>query len=96
MVKKQMQQEVEKLGLALYSDGGQDEYERRVMDIEQKSIKNPSINPIKNPQKKSLYVPTCVPPNSSSTFPPNPLDRMSILDLPPSMLSWGKFMEKSE
>ena len=43
MVKKQMQQEVEKLGLALalYSVGGQDEYERRVMDIEQKSIKNP-------------------------------------------------------
>ena len=43
MVKKQMQQEVEKLGLALHSDGGQDEYERRVMDIEQKSIKNPYI-----------------------------------------------------
>ena len=43
MVKKQMQQEVEKLGLALYNGGGQDEYERRVMDIEQKSIKNPYI-----------------------------------------------------
>ena len=43
MVKKQMQQEVEKLGLALYRGGGQDEYERRVMDIEQKSIKNPYI-----------------------------------------------------
>ena len=43
MVKKQMQQEVEKLGLGLYSGGGQDEYERRVMDIEQKSIKNPYI-----------------------------------------------------
>ena len=43
MVKKQMQQEVEKLGLALYSCGAQDEYERRVMDIEQKSIKNPYI-----------------------------------------------------
>ena len=43
MVKKQMQQEVEKLGLALYCGGGQDEYERRVMDIEQKSIKNPYI-----------------------------------------------------
>ena len=43
MVKKQMQQEVEKRGLALYSGGGQDEYERRVMDIEQKSIKNPYI-----------------------------------------------------
>ena len=38
-----MQQEVEKLGLALYSGGGQDKYERRVMDIEQKSIKNPYI-----------------------------------------------------
>ena len=43
MVKNQMQQEVEKLGLALCSGGGQDEYERRVMDIEQKSIKNPYI-----------------------------------------------------
>jgi len=38
-----MQQEVEKLGLDLHSGGGQDEYERRVMDIEQKSIKNPYI-----------------------------------------------------
>ena len=43
MFKKQMHQEVEKLGLALYSVGGQDEYERRLMDIEQKSIKNPYI-----------------------------------------------------
>ena len=43
MVKKQIQQVVEKLGLALHSGGGQDEYERRVMDIEQKSIKNPYI-----------------------------------------------------
>ena len=43
MFKKLMQQEVEKLGLALYSGGGQDEYERRVMDIEQKNIKNPYI-----------------------------------------------------
>ena len=37
-----MQQEVEKLGLALYSGGAQDEYERSV-DIETKSIKNPYI-----------------------------------------------------
>ena len=44
MVKKQMQQEVEKLGLALYSGGGQDEYERRMMDIEQESLKNPNID----------------------------------------------------
>ena len=43
MVKKQMQQEVEKLDLALHNGGGQDEYERRVMDIEQKSIKNSYI-----------------------------------------------------
>ena len=43
MVKKQMQQEVEKLDLALHSGGGQDDYERMVMDIEQKSIKNPYI-----------------------------------------------------
>ena len=40
MVKKQMQQEVENLDLALYSGGGQDEYERRVIVIEQKIIKN--------------------------------------------------------
>ena len=38
-----MQQEVEKLGLALHSGGSHDEYEQRVMDIEQKSIKNPYI-----------------------------------------------------
>ena len=43
MVKKKMQQEVEKLDLALHSGVGQDEYDRRVMDIEQKSIKNPYI-----------------------------------------------------
>ena len=43
MVKKQVQQEVEKLGLALHSGSSHDEYERRVMDIEQKSIKNPYI-----------------------------------------------------
>ena len=36
MVKKQMQQEVEKLDLALHSGGGQDEYERRVMDRTEK------------------------------------------------------------
>ena len=39
-----MQQEVENLGLALYSGGGQDEYVRRVIDIEQKSINNPYID----------------------------------------------------
>ena len=38
-----MQQEVEKLGLAPYSGDAKDEYERRVMDIEQKSIKNPCL-----------------------------------------------------
>ena len=43
MVKKQMQQEVEKHGLALHSGGGQDEYERRVMYIEQKNIINSYI-----------------------------------------------------
>ena len=43
LVKKQMQQEVVKLGLAPYDGGAQDEYEQRVMDIEQKSIKNPYI-----------------------------------------------------
>ena len=43
MVKKKMQQKIEKFSLAFYSGGGQDEYERRVMDIEQKCIKNSYI-----------------------------------------------------
>ena len=38
-----MQQKVEKLGLAPYGGGALNEYERRVMNIEQKSIKNPCI-----------------------------------------------------
>ena len=36
MVKKQMQQEVEKHGLAPYGGGAQDVYERRVMDRTEK------------------------------------------------------------
>ena len=38
-----MQQEVEKLGLAPYGGDAQDEFEWIVVDIEQKSIKNPYI-----------------------------------------------------
>ena len=39
-----MQQEVDELGFDPYGGGAQDEYERRVMDIEQKSIKNSYID----------------------------------------------------
>ncbi len=44
LVKEQMKQEIEDLGFAPYGDGAQDEYERRVMDLEQESLKNPNID----------------------------------------------------
>ena len=44
LVKEQMKQEIEELGFDPYGDGAQDEYERRVMDIEQESLKNPNID----------------------------------------------------
>ena len=44
LVKERMKQEIEELGFDLYGDGAQDEYERRVMDLEQESIKNPNID----------------------------------------------------
>ena len=44
LVKEQMKQEIEKLGFDPYGDGAQDEYERRVMDLEQESLKNPNID----------------------------------------------------
>ena len=39
LVKEQMKQEIEELGFDPYGDGAQDEYERRVMDLEQESLK---------------------------------------------------------
>ena len=39
-----MKQEIEDLGFDAYGDGAQDEYERRVMDFEQESLKNPNID----------------------------------------------------
>ena len=44
LVKERMKQEIEELGFDLYGDGAQDEYERRVMDLEQESLKNPNID----------------------------------------------------
>ena len=44
LVKEQMKQEIEELGFDHYGDGAQDEYERRVMDLEQESMKNPIID----------------------------------------------------
>ena len=39
LVKEQMKQEIEDFGFGPYGDGAQDEYERRVMDLEQESLK---------------------------------------------------------
>ena len=44
LVKEQMKQEIEELGFDPYGDGAKDEYERRVMDLEQESLKNPNID----------------------------------------------------
>ena len=38
-----MQQEIEKLGFDPFGDGAQDEYERRIVDLEQESLDNPNI-----------------------------------------------------
>ena len=44
LVKEQMKQEIEELGFDPYGDGAQNKYERRVMDLEQESLKNPNID----------------------------------------------------
>ena len=44
LVKEQMQQEIEEIGFDPFGDGAQDEYERRVMDLEQESLNNPNID----------------------------------------------------
>ena len=38
-----MQQEIEELGFDPFCDGAQDEYERRVIDLEQESFRNSEI-----------------------------------------------------
>ena len=43
LVREQMQQEIEELGFDPFSDGAQDVYEQRVMDLEQESFKNSEI-----------------------------------------------------
>ena len=43
-VKEKMKQEAEELGFDPFGDGAQDEYERRVMDLEQESLDNPNID----------------------------------------------------
>ena len=43
LVREQMQQEIEELGFDPVGDGAQDEYERRVIDREQESIRNSEI-----------------------------------------------------
>ena len=43
LVREQMQQEIEELGFDPFGDGAQDEYERRVIDLEQESFKNSEI-----------------------------------------------------
>ena len=43
LVREQMQQEIEELGFDPFSDGAQDLYEQRVMDLEQENFKNSEI-----------------------------------------------------
>jgi len=43
LVKEQMQKEIEKLGFYPFGDCAQDEYELRIMDLEQESPDNPNI-----------------------------------------------------
>ena len=40
LVREQMQQEIEELGFDPFCDGAQDEYERRVIDLEHESFRN--------------------------------------------------------
>jgi len=44
LVKEQMRQEAEELGFNPYDDSGQEEFERRVMDLEQQSLDHPEID----------------------------------------------------
>ena len=44
LVKEQMRQEAEERGFDPYDDSGQEEFERRVMDLEQQSLEHPEID----------------------------------------------------
>ena len=44
LIKGQMGQEAEELGFDPYDDSGQEEFERRVMDLEQQSLEHPEID----------------------------------------------------
>ena len=44
LIKGQMRQEAEELGFDPYDDSGQEEFERRVMDLEQQSLEHPEID----------------------------------------------------
>mgnify|MGYP003308035666 CR=1 FL=1 len=44
LIKEQMRQETEELGFDPYGDSGQEEFERRVMDLEQQSLEHPEID----------------------------------------------------
>ena len=43
-VKENMKQEAEELGFDPYGDSGQEEFERRVMELEQQSLDHPEID----------------------------------------------------
>ncbi len=44
LVKEQMRQEAKELGFDPYGGTGQEEYERRVMELEQQSLDHPEID----------------------------------------------------
>ena len=44
LIKEQMRQETEELGFDPYGDSEQEEFERRVMDLEQQSLEHPEID----------------------------------------------------
>ena len=44
LVKEQMRQEAEELGFDPYGDSGQEEFERRVIELEQQSLDQPEID----------------------------------------------------
>ena len=44
LVKEQMKQKAEELGFDPYGDSAQEEFERRVMDLEQQSLDHPEID----------------------------------------------------
>ena len=44
LIKEQMRQENKELGFDPYGDSGQEEFERRVMELEQRCLENPEID----------------------------------------------------